>query len=115
MNPSLRKSQLPSHIRRGNLTDLRLSVRSAVPGRALKLSAAPPTIIVIADPGPDFKIFEHDCLLTLHMPRAKIISRYIGILKFEAKVRRCGLIPGNALEKPVALYDVSDDRSKPFG
>lgn len=110
MNPSLKITQSRIHIRRHNATNLRLSVKSAVPGRALKLSAAPPTMIVIADPGPDFRIFEHDCLLTLHMPRARMMSRYIGILKFEAKVRRCGLMPGKALEKPVAVRGVSDDR-----
>ena len=49
-------------------THLRLSVKSAVPGCALKLSAAPPTAIVIADPGPALRMFEHDCLLTLHTP-----------------------------------------------
>ncbi len=83
-------------------TNLRLSVKSAVPGRALKLSAAPPTMIVMADPGPAFRMFEHDCLLTLHIPSARMISRYMGILKLEARVRRCGLMPGKALEKPVA-------------
>ena len=55
-------------------THLRLSVKSAVPGCALKLSAAPPTTIVIADPGPALRMFEHDCLLTLHTPSAMSIS-----------------------------------------
>jgi hypothetical protein len=54
--------------------NLFLSVRSAVPGCALKLSAAPPTTIVIALPGPARRIFEHDFLETEHIPRAKIIS-----------------------------------------
>ena len=45
------------HKDNGRLTDLHYSylflrVRSAVPGCALKLSAAPPTTIVIADPPP---------------------------------------------------------------
>lgn len=51
------------------------SVKSAVPGRALRLSAAPPTTIVIAEPGPAERMFEHDCLLTLHTPSANKISR----------------------------------------
>jgi hypothetical protein len=80
----------------------RRNVKSAVPGCALRLSAAPPTTIVIAYPGPALRMFEHDFLLTLHMPSANRISRYIGIWKFDESVRRCGLIPGNAAEKPVA-------------
>ena len=48
------------------------SVKSAVPGRALKLSAAPPTTIVIAEPGPACKIFEQLCLLTTF----SMLSRY---------------------------------------
>lgn len=59
----------------GKRSHLFLSVKSAVPGRALRLSAAPPTTIVIAEPGPDFKMFEHDCLLTLQTPRASKMSR----------------------------------------
>jgi hypothetical protein len=84
------------------ITHRRRNVKSAVPGRALKLSAAPPTTIVIALPGPAFRMFEHDFLLTLHMPSANRISRYIGIWKLDESVRRCGLIPGNSFEKPVA-------------
>ena len=55
--------------------DLLRNVRSAVPGCALKLSAAPPTTIIIAEPGPLLRIFEQDCLLTLHTPNARSISR----------------------------------------
>jgi len=50
-------------------------VRSAVPGWAAKLSAAPPTTIQMADPEPRFRIFEHDCLLTEEIPRCRRISR----------------------------------------
>ena len=77
-------------------------VRSAVPGCALKLSAAPPTTIVIACPAPFFRMFEQDALLTEHIPSARRTSRYNGIRKFEVKVRRWGTIPGKASEKPVA-------------
>lgn len=51
------------------------NVRSAVPGRALRLSAAPPTTIVIACPGPFFNMFEHESLLTEQIPRARRTSR----------------------------------------
>lgn len=81
---------------------LRLRVRSAVPGRALKLSAAPPTTMVIASPGPRFRMLEQDRLETLLMPRAIRISRYTGTSKLLVRVRRCGRIPGKAVEKPVA-------------
>jgi hypothetical protein len=63
----------------GQLAHRRRNVKSAVPGRALKLSAAPPTTIVIAYPGPALRMFEHDFLLTLHIPSANRMSRYIGI------------------------------------
>ena len=78
------------------------SVRSAVPGRALRLSAAPPTTIVMDCPAPRRRIFEQDSLLTEQMPIARRISRYNGKWKLEVSVRRCGLIPGNAFENPVA-------------
>jgi len=81
---------------------LRFNVRSAVPGLALKLSAAPPTTIVIACPAPLERILEQDCLETLLIPRAKIISRYKGTWKLLVSVSKCGLMPGKALEKPVA-------------
>jgi hypothetical protein len=58
-----------------DITYLFRSVKSAVPGRALRLSAAPPTTIVIADPGPAFRIFEHEALLTLQTPSARRMSR----------------------------------------
>lgn len=67
---------------------LLLKVKSTVPGREAKLSAAPPTTMVIADPGPPFRMFEHDFLLTLHTPKARRMSRYMGIWKLEARVRR---------------------------
>ena len=51
------------------------NVRSAVPGCALRLSAAPPTTIVIDCPAPFLRIFEHDWRLTEQMPMARRISR----------------------------------------
>jgi hypothetical protein len=81
---------------------LRFNVRSAVPGLALKLSAAPPTTIVIAWPAPLERILEQDCLETLLIPRDRITSRYKGTWKLLVRVSKCGLIPGKALEKPVA-------------
>jgi hypothetical protein len=47
----------------------------AVPGLALKLSAAPPTTIVIAEPGPCESILTHEALLTEQMPKQRRISR----------------------------------------
>ena len=79
-----------------------LNVKSAVPGCAAKLSAAPPTTMQIALPFPCFKILEQEDLDTLQMPSASKTSRYTGIRKFEASVRRCGWIPGYACENPVA-------------
>ena len=68
------------HKDNGRLTDLRdsylfLRVRSAVPGCALKLSAAPPTTIVIADPPPCPRMFWQDSLLTEQTPIHIKISR----------------------------------------
>lgn len=85
-----------------HITHLLLKVKSAVPGLAFKLSAAPPTTIVIAFPGPFFNIFEHDFLDTLQMPMARRMSLYMGRLKLDERVRRWGNIPGKAFEKPVA-------------
>lgn len=79
-----------------------LNVRSAVPGCALKLSAAPPTTMQIALPSPSFSMFAHDPRDTLQMPRASRTSRYTGIRKFDARVSRCGRMPGYAFVKPVA-------------
>lgn len=100
INPNL--VQLSPLQRRKQGTYRRPRVKSAVPGCALRLSVAPPTTMVIAEPGPDRRIFEHNRLLTLHMPIARSMSRYKGMLKLLARVRRCGLIPGNASGKPVA-------------
>lgn len=72
-----------------------------MPGCALRLSAAPPTTIVIELPGPFFRIFEQDCFDTEHMPMARMMSRYIGIRKLLASVSRWGIMPGNAAENPV--------------
>lgn len=79
-------SVLRDHLR--SRTYLFLKVRSAVPGCALRLSAAPPTTIVIELPGPFLSIFEHDCFDTEHMPMARIMSRYIGIRKLLASVSK---------------------------
>lgn len=51
------------------------SVRSCVPGCAASDSAAPPTTIVIALPGPIARIFLHDVLDTEQMPRNSRNSR----------------------------------------
>ena len=74
-----------------------LSVKSAVPGLALRLSAAPPMTIVIELPLPCLRMLIHDFLLTEHIPSIKMISRYSGMLKFDASVRRWGRMPGNCL------------------
>ena len=103
MNASEPKIQLHEHV-----THLLLKVKSAVPGLAFRLSAAPPTTIVIALPGPFFNIFEHDFLETLQIPIARRMSLYIGRLKLVERVRRWGDIPGKALEKPVARYKGMD-------
>jgi hypothetical protein len=79
-----------------------LSVKSAVPGCALKLSAAPPTTIVIALPGPDRSMFEHDFFDTEQIPSASKMSLYMGNWKFDVSVRRCGWMPGKVCENPVA-------------
>ena len=52
-----------------------LSVKSAVPGCALRLSAAPPTTIVIAEPFPLRRILSHERFETEHTPKSKSISR----------------------------------------
>lgn len=79
MNPNLFAKEFNNEVEtkasRKSRPDLLRSVRSAVPGCALRLSAAPPTTMVIAEPGPLLRIFEHDCLLTLHTPNARSISR----------------------------------------
>ena len=54
---------------------LLLSVKSAVPGCALKLSAAPPTTIVIAEPFPFRRILSHERFDTEHTPIESKISR----------------------------------------
>lgn len=64
-----------ANIRSCQGTNLFLSVRSAVPGCALRLSAAPPTTMVIEFPGPFFRMFEHDCFETEQMPIARMMSR----------------------------------------
>jgi hypothetical protein len=56
-------------------TYLFLNVKSAVPGCALKLSAAPPTTIVIAEPFPLRKILSQERFETEHTPKSKRISR----------------------------------------
>lgn len=55
--------------------NLFFSIRSEVPGCAFKLSAAPPTTIVIALPGPLRKICSQLRLVTLHIPMACSRSR----------------------------------------
>ncbi len=52
-----------------------LSVKSFVPGCAARLSAAPPTTIVIALPGPWRMMLVHDFLDTLEMPSERMRSR----------------------------------------
>lgn len=83
-------------------THRRRKVKSAVPGCAERLSAAPPTTMQMALPSPFRRIFEHDVRDTLHTPSASIMSLYIGTLKFDPSVSKCGRMPGNALENPVA-------------
>lgn len=56
----------------------RLSVKSAVPGRAYNDSAAPPMTMTIERPGPDDRIFSHEDRDTEAMPMAMIKSRYKG-------------------------------------
>jgi hypothetical protein len=83
--------------------NLFLKVKSFVPGCAAKLSAAPPTTIVIALPGPCLRMFIHDRFETEPIPRIRIRSRYRGILKLDSRVRRWGLIPGKRVEKSVPV------------
>jgi hypothetical protein len=78
------------------------SVRSAVPGCAARLSAAPPTTIAIAAPGPARRMRPHARLETEQMPCASSSSRYSGTAKLEVSVSRCGVSPGKAAPKPVA-------------
>jgi hypothetical protein len=78
------------------------SVRSAVPGCAARLSAAPPTTIAIAEPGPARRMRPHARLETEQMPCASSSSRYSGTAKLEVSVSRCGVSPGKAAPKPVA-------------
>ena len=66
-------------------------------------SAAPPTTIVIAWPGPPFSMLAQDRLLTEQMPIDSRMSRYSGMRKLDERVRRWGLIPGKCSEKPVPI------------
>ena len=79
-----------------------LSVRSAVPGRAAKLSEAPPTTMAQALPLPLRRMASHDRLDTLQMPRAMITSRKKGMVKLVARVSRCGVMPGKLIGNSVA-------------
>lgn len=73
-----------------------------MPGRALKDSAAPPVTMTMDRPGPERRIFSHECLDTEHIPSDIMKSRYNGNRKLEAKVKSEGTIPGNCCENPVA-------------
>lgn len=101
----------------------RLSVKSAVPGRAYNDSAAPPMTMTIERPGPEDRIFSHEERDTEAMPMAMIKSRYKGrrkllgydnvryiyarkpnhvVCMYLVNVSSDGMIPGNWVEKPVA-------------